>query len=114
MSQTPLSARPQCLTQPPPLQNVVSSLPFLAPIFLRKAKEYTSKYSGSGNNYGSGARKLGKSSDAYKLSSVSSQRKGTFATVQGQSTGSEENILGTSPDNNNTIVKSVTYSVRVD
>lgn len=92
--------------------NVVSSLPFLAPIFLRKAKEYTSKYSGSGNNYGSGARKIGKSSDAYKLSSVSSQRKGTFATAQGQTSGSEENILRTSPDN--TIVKSVTYSVRVD
>jgi len=98
----------------PPLQNVVSSLPFLAPIFLRKAKEYTSKYSGGsgGGHYGSGARKLGKSSDAYKLSSVSSQRKGTFASAQVGSTASEENILRTSPDN--TIVKSVTYSVRVD
>ncbi|KAL2127910.1 hypothetical protein VTI74DRAFT_9998 [Chaetomium olivicolor] len=92
--------------------NVVSSLPFLAPIFLRKAKEYTTKYSGSGNNYGSGARKIGKSSDAYKLSSVSSQRKGTFATAQGQSMGSEENILKASPENS--IMKSVTYSVRVD
>ncbi len=94
---------------------MVSSLPFLAPIFLRKAKEYTSKYSGgSGNNYGSGAaRKVGKASDGYKLSSVSSShRKGTFATVKGASTGSEENILKTSPEN--TIVKSVTYSVRVD
>ncbi|KAK4154913.1 hypothetical protein C8A00DRAFT_32269 [Chaetomidium leptoderma] len=93
--------------------NVVSSLPFLAPIFLRKAKQYTTKYSGSGNNYGSGARKIGKSAEGYKLSSVSSQRKGTFATAQGQTTtGSEENILNASPDN--TIVKSVTYSVRVD
>ncbi|KAK3897651.1 hypothetical protein C8A05DRAFT_38780 [Staphylotrichum tortipilum] len=94
--------------------NVVSSLPFLAPIFLRKAKEYTSKYSGGsgGGHYGSGARKLGKSSDGYKLSSVSSQRKGTFASAQVASTTSEENILRTSPDN--TIVKSVTYSVRVD
>lgn len=92
---------------------MVSSLPFLAPIFLRKAKEYTSKYSGSGNNYGSGARKLGKSGDGYKLSSVSSGRnKGTFTTAQGASTGSEENILKTSAEN--TIVKSVTYSVRVD
>jgi hypothetical protein len=92
---------------------VVSSLPFLAPIFLRKAKQYTSKYSGSGNNYGSGARKI-KSGDAYKLSSLSSsQRKGTFATtIQGQSTGSEENILKASPENS--IMKSVTYSVRVD
>lgn len=91
---------------------MVSSLPFLAPIFLRKAKEYTTKYSGSGNNYGSGARKIGKSSDGYKLSSISSQRKGgAFATAQGQS-NSEENILKGSPDNS--IMKSVTYSVRVD
>jgi hypothetical protein len=107
---------PPCQTSnpaPPRSQNVVSSLPFLAPIFLRKAKQYTSKYSGSGANYGSGARKVGKSSDAYKLSSISSQRKGTFATtVHGQSTGSEENILKDSPDNS--IMKSVTYSVRVD
>ena len=105
------------MTNPRPFsqQNVVSSLPFLAPIFLRKAKEYTTKYSGgSGNAYGSGgARKIGgKLSDAYKLSSVSSQRKGTFATVKGANTGSEENILQNSPEN--TIVKSVTYSVRVD
>jgi hypothetical protein len=32
--------------------------------------------------------------------------------VHGQSTGSEENILKDSPDNS--IMKSVTYSVRVD
>ncbi|KAL2017777.1 hypothetical protein VTK56DRAFT_1695 [Thermocarpiscus australiensis] len=94
--------------------NIVSSLPFLAPIFLRKAREYTTKYSGSGNGYGgsNGARKLGKSGDGYKLSSISSQRKGTFATVRGQSTGSEENILKASPDNS--IMKSVSYSVQVD
>ncbi|KAK4039471.1 hypothetical protein C8A01DRAFT_36509 [Parachaetomium inaequale] len=97
--------------------NMVSSMPFLAPIFLRKAKEYTTKYSASGNAYGSGARNK-KASDAYKLSSVSSsQRKGTFATVvQGQSTGSEENILKISQETapENTIMKSVTYSVRVE
>ncbi|GAB1321014.1 hypothetical protein MFIFM68171_11224 [Madurella fahalii] len=95
--------------------NMVSSLPFLAPIFLRKAREYTNKYAGgSGNHYGasSGARRLGKSGDGYKLSSISSQRKGTFATVQGQSTGSEENILNANPDNS--IMKSVSYSVHVD
>ncbi|KAJ4287041.1 hypothetical protein N0V88_007806 [Collariella sp. IMI 366227] len=90
--------------------NVVSSLPFLAPIFLRKAKEYTTKYSGSGHQYGSGAHKLGKSADAYKLSSLASQRKGTFTTAQGPNAGSEENILNTSPENS--IMKSVTYSVR--
>lgn len=105
-----------------PSQNMVSSLPFLAPIFLRKAKEYTSKYSnGSGNGYpanssGSAARKLGKSGDGYKLGSLSSglHRKGTFVSAKGQtshSTGSEENILKESPDGS--IVKSVTYSVHV-
>ncbi|KAL2166169.1 hypothetical protein VTG60DRAFT_3175 [Thermothelomyces hinnuleus] len=96
--------------------NMVSSLPFLAPIFLRKAREYTTKYSGSGNNYGSGAHRMGKVSDVYKLSSVSSQRKGTFATAQGQSNGSEENILKASTEGapENTIMKSVTYSVRVE
>lgn len=99
-------------------QNIVSSLPFLAPIFLRKAREYKSKYSaGSGNGYGvsgSGAHKLGKSNDAYKLSSISSNRKGHFASAKGtdHDTGSEENILKNSPDGS--IVKSVTYTVRVD
>ncbi|KAK4650991.1 hypothetical protein QC762_700790 [Podospora pseudocomata] len=105
--------------------NMVSSLPFLAPIFLRKAKEYTSKYSGgSGNGYpsagGSNGRKLGggkSGSDAYKLSNISSGlgRKGTFISSKGHpghSMGSEENILKDSPDGS--IMKSVTYSVHVD
>ncbi|KAK3301753.1 uncharacterized protein B0T15DRAFT_544519 [Chaetomium strumarium] len=94
--------------------NIVSSLPFLAPIFIRKAKDYATKYSGSGNNYGSGHRKIGKSGDAYKLSSMSSEHnKGNFVTAQAQSTGSEENILQAA-NQDNTIMKSVTYSVRVD
>ncbi|KAK0736460.1 hypothetical protein B0T21DRAFT_383985 [Apiosordaria backusii] len=104
--------------------NMVSSLPFLAPIFLRKAKEYTTKYSGgSGNGYhsggGSNSRKLGGKSggESYKLSSVSSGlgRKGTFISSKGHpghSMGSEENILKDSPDGS--IMKSVTYSVHVD
>ncbi|AEO69710.1 cbe84c1b-8afc-430f-a1ad-a8243fd95804 [Thermothielavioides terrestris] len=95
--------------------NVVSSLPFLAPIFLRKARQYTSKYGGSsGHHHGSGARRRSRLGDAYRLNSrdAPSQSKGTFATAQGQSAGSAENILNTSADNS--IVKSVTYSVRVD
>lgn len=102
--------------------NMVSSMPFLAPIFIRKARAYTSKYSaGSGNGYennNSGPRKHGiKSNEVYKLSSVSSGlgRKGTFVSAKGhgtQSTGSEENILKESPDGS--IMKSVTYSVHVD
>jgi hypothetical protein len=99
-------------------QNIVSSLPFLAPIFVRKAREYTTKYSGgSGNGYGlsgSGGRKRGKSNEGYMLSSISSNRKGAFASAKATShdTGSEENILKHSPDGS--IVKSVTYTVRVD
>ncbi|KAL2123697.1 hypothetical protein VTJ04DRAFT_62 [Mycothermus thermophilus] len=116
--------------------NIVSSLPFLAPVFLRKARQYTSKYGSSGgsNKYASGGghstgSRLGNmvsnklsssksntlasiSGDAYKLSSVSSSpRRGTYATAA-PPTGSEENILKSSPENS--IMKSVTYSVRVD
>lgn len=101
----------------------MSSLPFLAPIFLRKAREMTGKYSsgsGSGGNgrYGAPGGKLGgKSGDGYKLGSLSGSdhRKGTFASAKGNNThyetGSEENILAQSPDG--AIMKSVTYSVHV-
>jgi hypothetical protein len=96
----------------------VSSLPFLAPIFLRKAREYTSKYSGgSGNGYGSsgnGGRTRGKSNEGYMLGSISSKRKGTFASAKATNhdTGSEENILEIPKDRG--IVKSITYTVHVD
>ncbi|SPO01426.1 related to integral membrane protein PTH11 [Cephalotrichum gorgonifer] len=120
--------------------NMVSSLPFLAPVFLRKAKEYRSKKS---RGYGSSGRSHGhgKGSQGYKLSSVSksndahlnsSRTKGTttasaYATATGvesdkhSHSGSEEDILATrgsqdyiiqQPDN--VIMKSVSYSVRVD
>lgn len=126
----------QLTTAPCQKQNIVSSLPFLAPVFLRKARQYTSKYGSSGgsNKYASGGghstgSRLGNmvsnklsssksntlasiSGDAYKLSSVSSSpRRGTYATAA-PPTGSEENILKSSPENS--IMKSVTYSVRVD
>ncbi|KAK3381894.1 hypothetical protein B0H63DRAFT_561495 [Podospora didyma] len=91
--------------------NMVSSLPFLAPVFLRKAKEYRSKVTGYGYGGSSSGGKLGKSGDGYKLGSVSSQNKSAFASGQGHST-SEENILKDSPDGS--ILKSVTYSVHVD
>lgn len=91
-------------------------MPFLAPIFLARAREYTTKISGSGNGYRISGNKGGKS-DAYKLSSISSNRKGgkgTFTSTAGTGfdTGSEENILQADPDGK--IMKSVTYSVRVD
>ncbi|KAJ3477046.1 hypothetical protein NLG97_g8946 [Lecanicillium saksenae] len=90
--------------------NIVSSLPFLAPVCLRKAKDYRSKHSkyayGSHNN----SKNRGmKGSEAYKLTDVS-QDKSAFATSQNHASGSEENIL----QKNNAIMKSVTYSVRVE
>ena len=85
---------------------MVSSLPFLAPVFLRKAKEYRSKQSSSDNKSG----RLGGSKERYKLSKLG-QSDGVFASATGQST-SEENILKDSLEHS--IVKSVTYSVRVD
>lgn len=88
------------------LQNMVSSLPFLAPVFLRKAKEYRSKQSSSDNKSG----RLGASKERYKLSKIG-QGEGVFASASGQST-SEENILKDSLEHS--IMKSVTYSVRVD
>ncbi|MBE3048692.1 hypothetical protein IMZ48_40580 [Candidatus Bathyarchaeota archaeon] len=50
---------------------MVSSLPFLAPFFVRKAKQYRSRP--SGYNYGSYGRSKdsGKGSQAYKLSNMS-------------------------------------------
>lgn len=87
--------------------NMVSSLPFLAPVFLRKAKEYRSKQSSSDNKSG----RLGASKERYKLSKLG-QGEGVFASAAtGQST-SEENILKDSLEHS--IVKSVTYSVRID
>ena len=86
---------------------MVSSLPFLAPVFLRKAKEYRSKQSSSDNKSG----RLGASKERYKLSKLG-QGEGVFASAAtGQST-SEENILKDSLEHS--IVKSVTYSVRID
>lgn len=85
--------------------NIVSSLPSLAPIFLRKAREYKSKYAKSrGNGYGVSGNSGHK---GYMLSSIPSNGKAARATVH--DTGSEENILKTSPDGS--IVKSVTYTV---
>ena len=85
---------------------MVSSLPFLAPVCMKKARDYRSKYSGKA--YGSGAshsRGL-KNSDHYQLSDVSHDKS---AFVSTNKSGSEENIL-----QNNAIMKSVTYTVHVD
>ncbi|WYZ46639.1 hypothetical protein EsH8_IX_000864 [Colletotrichum jinshuiense] len=85
--------------------NIVSSLPFLAPVFMKKAKNYRSKYSG-GSSHGRSHLKGG---ERYKLSEMNHD-KSVFASANHSKgdNGSEENIL---PGN---IMKSVTYSVEVD
>ncbi|KAF6826507.1 integral membrane protein [Colletotrichum plurivorum] len=87
--------------------NIVSSLPFLAPVFVKKARNYRSKYSGGGSSHG---RSGLKHSERYKLTDVNHD-KSVFASASHSkvdNNGSEENIL---PGN---IMKSVTYSVQVD
>ncbi|KAM0283163.1 hypothetical protein ACHAQH_002645 [Verticillium albo-atrum] len=89
--------------------NVVSSLPFLAPVFVKKARGYRSKPT---SGYGrSGSHVLGgKSGDRYKLSDVG-RDKSAFVSANDRST-SEENILSTLPEHS--IIKSMTYTVQVD
>lgn len=100
-------ALPRSLTQS---QNLVSSLPFLAPIFIKKAKDYRSKPS-SGSGYGRSRSRHLKGSEAYKLSERGGNNRGAFVSADHKSaTGSEENIL----QSNNAILKSVTYTVQVD
>lgn len=134
---------------------MVSSLPFLAPVFLRKAREYRTKQSrGYGSSNGQSGRRIGKGSQLYKLSSLSKSggetdvsttgkggdsglrsKKGTtaYATAgfdKHSTSGSEEDILRKTDGNQhqsardhdlpiqhhepNAIIKSVSYSVRVD
>ncbi|TDZ32434.1 Satratoxin biosynthesis SC1 cluster protein 4 [Colletotrichum spinosum] len=85
--------------------NIVSSLPFLAPVCMKKAKNYRSKYSGGSSHGRSGI----KGAERYKLSDMN-HGKSVFASANHSKgdNGSEENIL---PGN---IIKSVTYSVQVD
>ncbi|KAK1765295.1 integral membrane protein [Phialemonium atrogriseum] len=87
--------------------NMVSSLPFLAPAFMRRANEYVSNSKGESRER---SRHLGAGgSQAYKLSSVNR----CTAFVSGHHNDSDENILVVQqPDNS--IIKSVTYTVRVE
>lgn len=77
-------------------------------MFLRKAKGYRSKQSGS---YGhSNSLAFGKAADRYKLSAMGPKTDNFSSNDRGNN--SEENIL--SPCPNNSIIKSVTYTVQVD
>lgn len=91
---------------------MVSSLPFLAPIFLKKARQYRSKRSEEYNTPNTKSRSHGfKSSNAYKLKDMSHGRDtAVFTSVVNKSrSGSEESIL----QGSNGIMKSVTYTVEM-
>ncbi|KJZ73185.1 hypothetical protein HIM_07382 [Hirsutella minnesotensis 3608] len=95
--------------------NMVSSLPFLAPVCMKKARDYRSKYSGGsgsgGSSNGANRSRGRKNVEHYKLSDVSTD-KGAFAASSNKSkSASEENILDT---NDHAIVKSVTYTVQLE
>ncbi|KAM0265651.1 hypothetical protein ACHAQJ_000085 [Trichoderma viride] len=87
--------------------NMVSSLPFLAPVFMRKAKEYRTK-----NSYNNGSShqnsRGGPKGEHFKLSDVSHSHNDKSVLTGGKSS-SEENILQGAG-----IMKSITYTVRVD
>jgi hypothetical protein len=91
-------------------QNIVSSLPFLAPIFIKRARQYRSKPS----SHNTPSRSKGLRSNGYKLKDLSYTGKrepSIFTSAENDSgTGSQENILNP----HGGIVKSVTYTVEVD
>ncbi|KAF7555551.1 hypothetical protein G7Z17_g2066 [Cylindrodendrum hubeiense] len=92
--------------------NMVSSLPFLAPIFIKKARQYRSKHSDDYPAPSGRSRSRGLKSDHYKLKDMSHGKKtDAFDSTNNKSrSGSEENIL----QGNDGIVKSMTYTVQVD
>ncbi|RFU79456.1 integral membrane [Trichoderma arundinaceum] len=92
--------------------NMVSSLPFLAPVFMRKAKEYRTKNSyNNGSSHQNSRSRGGPKGEHYKLSDVSNSqdREHDKTVLSGTKSSSEENILQGAG-----IMKSITYSVRVD
>ncbi|RGP79896.1 integral membrane [Fusarium longipes] len=90
--------------------NIVSSLPFLAPIFIKRARQYRSKPS----SHNTPSRSKGLRSNGYKLKDLSytgKREQSIFTTAENDSgAGSQENILNP----HGGIVKSVTYTVEVD
>ncbi|CEJ92812.1 hypothetical protein VHEMI08442 [[Torrubiella] hemipterigena] len=92
--------------------NMLSSLPFLTPVCIRKAKEYRNKRSayGYGSNHTSRNGGLGSShkdvSQSHELGYVAN---GTSPSLK-----LSPSIIGDSKKNQHTIMKSVTYSVSVE
>ncbi|KAF4504637.1 hypothetical protein G6O67_008064 [Ophiocordyceps sinensis] len=89
--------------------NMVSSLPFLAPVCMKKARDYRSKYAGSNGDSSRGASRR-RNAEHHKLSDVSND-KSAFGPSNKSPSPSEEHIWQQTA---NSIVKSVTYTVHVD
>lgn len=88
---------------------MVSSLPFLAPVCMKKARDYRSKYAGSNGDSSRGASRR-RNAEHHKLSDVSND-KSAFGPSNKSPSPSEEHIWQQTA---NSIVKSVTYTVHVD
>lgn len=88
---------------------MVSSLPYLAPIFIRKAKNYRSKHSDEYNTPSRRGRSGGIKGSHYRLNDLSHEQEGGVITAAPKRNDSEENILSSSGG----IVKSLTYDVNV-
>ncbi|KAI5467652.1 hypothetical protein BGZ63DRAFT_32648 [Mariannaea sp. PMI_226] len=90
--------------------NMVSSLPYLAPIFIRKAKNYRTKHSDDYNTPGGAGRSGAIKGSHYRLDDLSQdQDRGVISTTPKSRSDSEENILPIKGG----IVKSLTYAVNV-
>lgn len=87
---------------------MVSSLPFLAPLCMKKARDYGSKYSRAygGSKDKQARNKASLNGQNHELSDVSNDKR---AFHSGNQSVSGENML-----DNGAILKSVTYSVRVN
>lgn len=93
------------------LQNMLSSLPFLTPVCIRKAKEYRTKRSyGYGSNHNSRNGALGSA----QKDPVQSHELGYVNNATSSSLKSGSNVTRDSKKNHNAIMKSVTYSVSVE
>ncbi|KAH6900564.1 ATP synthase F0 [Thelonectria olida] len=90
--------------------NMVSSLPYLAPIFIRKAKHYRSKHSDEYNTPSRRGRSGGIKGSHYRLNDLSHDQDGGVITSGPKTRNDSEELILTS---NGGIVKSLSYAVNV-
>lgn len=99
------------------LQNMISSLPFLAPVFMRKVKEYRSERSrygyGSNKGYGSNQGNSSRNTDGGQSHALGyiKNKKGTFASSSSPTSSRTDDAAA---KQNAGIFKSVTYTVSVE